>query len=1426
MVAGMAPVTAFAGGGGALNGSGTASDPYLIEDAADLEAFRDKVNGGDKGLCAKLTADITLTGDWNPISSNATYTTDAYAGTFDGDGHTISGLKISNVAVNQGLFAFINGATIQNLKVNGTISCGTKNYIGGIVGKMQSGTISKCSFSGSVTGGYAGGIVGALNSASVTIQNCSNTADVTGTFAGGILGYWRTSATIENCYNTGKIVGTTKAAGIAGQLNNGAITNCYNIGEISGNSDMGGIYAFCNKNVTNCYYLYPSTESLGTSTAPKATKIESTEGLADKLGDAFTTDTSGNVILKWEASGEPVEKNPRIVISGDSTLFMTNSGAQPEPTLTVAYKDMDDTPTVAWTADNDCVTLEEPENASESNNTVIVHAAKPGTVKIKAVAGDYNDEFTMSIVPYVTTVEIKNVNQPGAVAVGQTVQAQVNIWGGDEYDYENYPKLSYQWYRYNVSTAKSEAISGATNRTYEIKTDSFEDIDQKNKIGVNVTCNGTTVHSYNDQQESVRSSDYGKLYPVAYDKNFPLPTDIKKETTLTLPTVHTKDGETANITWSSSEVTVTDNEVKITLPESGKKEIKLSAKFTLDGTETYANRSFTINVWSKAAQEVDANETAVADAASKLNNMGALTPKFGTDSNILTMLRSKLNNDSIAVEIESIKKTNATTDESGIAENGDITYFYTDPNTVPLQRNGTYSVTLKLTCGSASKEASVSVVLGWDADKVKNVMRQEILNKVTVSDTVDADFDLPKVVDGKKWTQIDWQSSDAAITVSDKNQQTADTLFDPYVGVVACQSTDKVVTLTAAFHFQYADSDTPITLYKTFEVTVKGDPNAADRAEKYQEKLDTAVADAKLDTDNITGDIQLPTTRDMQLDGKYTPVIITSSDPDVIEAPETPNSARVSVYRPLPGEDPKTVTLTMKIVDRPAGPQDGEDVSKLPVLATKDITVIVQPLTQDEINAEIDLMDKAKAAYWDGIRSANTDKDNVTTDLHAFTEYTEDGSWVYSSKDMTGSGIIPVALDNWYDQQIWRLFRSSNADVVSHENLLVTRQEESKAVTITSYLSSETLGKYAEKYPDNADFQKLYKQPVTAELVVTGTKYDSSTQEERAQAAVTAKNNRSSVKVSFTLTGSGMGFTESDLKYAEGSTVFDVFSDMLAKHGYTCKRRGSYIASITSDNGTTLGEFDEGKNSGWMYRVNGTLPDKYMSSQSLKDGDAIEVFFTSDYTHESGSHGGSGSATTPTTPTTPEKPSASELPFKDVSTTAWYYTAVNYAYLNKLLTGTSADTFTPDGTLTRGMAVTVLYRLSESPAVDGKQVFTDVAVGQWYAEAVSWAAASDIVAGVGNNKFAPQLNITREQLATILYRYAKAMKYDESGRADLSKYTDAASVSSWAADAVQWAVENALISGTSETTLSPNTTATRAQFAVIMQRFCELSAKK
>ncbi len=1481
MVLSLLPATARAAETGP-QGSGTADEPYLIGTAEELKWFRDLVNGSTdaenhRHVCAKLTADIDLKGDeWNPIGGNDGYATSYYAGQFDGNGKRISNFKITAKYNYAGFFSYVkDNAYIHDLKISKASISSEKNNAGGIIGTMIDGTVEKCSFDGEVKGlntsrGYAGGIVGYLGNTGKTspkITNCANFGSISAGYAGGITGYAKHAKEISNCYNTGRVNGSTRSGGIVGQNMYGTkITNCFNTGAIEG-TGIGAIAGFAGVKITNCYWTQPAVgKGGGAGTINEDGEVDSIASVAGQLGSAFRV-VDGEVVLAWEAGGTPAEKNPRIVISGGSTLQMTNSVERPHTTLTVAYKDMDETPAVTWTADNACVTLETPNNATETNHTVIVHAVKPGTVKITAVAGEYTAEFTMSIVPQVTTVEIKNVNQPGAVAVGQTVQAQVNILGGGEYDYENYPKLTYQWYRYNVRAGKSEEISGATSRTFEIKAKQFDGEDQKYKIGVDVACNGETVHSYNDDQQSVRSAEYGKAYVVAQD--IALPTDITEETALTLPAEHTKDGETVNIEWSSKDIAITDNTVKLTLPESGKKTIKLSAKCTLADTNTAAYRTFTVYVWSTSG----ADENTLNEAASKLKNMGALYPRFGKDSNVQTMVETRLANagfSGVGVKFISAEPTNATADQaaSAISSIGGITYFYDDPNKTVNERTqwfDTYKAYFTLTCGSETQEnVAVPVTVYWDVNKVCRVMTEEVLDRVTLPELTEGNLNLPTAVEGKQWTKIVWTSSDPGIISNG--------------GVVTRSAIDRQTVLTAGFTFQRTNdvtgSEPSIVLYKVFEVTVKGNADAADRAALYQQKLNDALAAPGL-KDFVTGeeltadangvyttsnDIQFPTTRDLKIDGKYTPVVITSSDPGVIEAPTTPNSARVWVYRPLPDESAKTVTLTMKILDRPNGPQPGENLGALPVLATRQMEVTVQPLTQKEIDAEIALMAKVKDAYWDGIRNANTDQNNVTTDLHAFQEcYLDtDGSltWVYDREDLKNHGIVPVPLDNWYDQQIWRLFRSSNADVVAHENLLVTRQGDSKAVTITSYLSSETLGRYAEKYPQNADFQKLYKQPVTIDLVVTGTQYAQGVSNTvRMQAAKRALAVRPTVTVSFSLSGRGMGFMESNLEYAEGSTVYDVFSDLLAEHGYTCKRRGSYIAAITSDSGVTLEEFDEGKNSGWMYRVNGELVRRYMSAQGLKDGDRIELYFTSDWTSEPGAEGwqkpgkietivnADGSVTKietksdGTTVETTTKPDGSTTvaetkPDGSVSTVEKRADGTTVETVESASGGITASVSVPksvgstrvdipvskptgsmvavivhpDGTeeIVRGSVVTetgVALRAEGDvrlKIIDNAKRFNDMA-DHWAKDAVEFASSRELFNGVGNDAFGPDLSMTRGMVSTVLARLAGA---------------DTAGGETWYAKGTVWAVENGISDGT-----APEQPVTREQLAAMLYRY-------
>ena len=181
----------------------------------------------------------------------------------------------------------------------------------------------------------------------------------------------------------------------------------------------------------------------------------------------------------------------------------------------------------------------------------------------------------------------------------------------------------------------------------------------------------------------------------------------------------------------------------------------------------------------------------------------------------------------------------------------------------------------------------------------------------------------------------------------------------------------------------------------------------------------------------------------------------------------------------------------------------------------------------------------------------------------------------------------------------------------------------------------------------------------------------------------------------------------------------------------------------------------------------------------------------------------------------------SKLPFSDVRIADWFYNDVKYVYEKGMMAGTAADVFAPNATTTRAMIVTILYRLEGSPAVTGTSSFVDVPAGQWYTDAVNWAAANQIVKGTSATTFAPNDSITREQMAAILYRYAQYKGYDVTKKADLSGYSDNGQVSAYAKDALAWANAAKLINGVTNTTLAPQGNATRAQVSAILHRFCD-----
>lgn len=180
-------------------------------------------------------------------------------------------------------------------------------------------------------------------------------------------------------------------------------------------------------------------------------------------------------------------------------------------------------------------------------------------------------------------------------------------------------------------------------------------------------------------------------------------------------------------------------------------------------------------------------------------------------------------------------------------------------------------------------------------------------------------------------------------------------------------------------------------------------------------------------------------------------------------------------------------------------------------------------------------------------------------------------------------------------------------------------------------------------------------------------------------------------------------------------------------------------------------------------------------------------------------------------------PEASALPFADVSYTNWYYDAVKFVYDKGIMDGVSYYRFAPDATITRGMVVTMLWRMAGEP-YESSAGFTDVASGRYYSTAVAWAAKNGIVEGMTSSTFAPDQAITREQLASILYRYARWLGFSGTGT-DISGYTDAGKVSGYAYDAMCWAVKTGVVTGTSAKVLDPQGTATRAAAAQMFMNF-------
>lgn len=261
-----------------------------------------------------------------------------------------------------------------------------------------------------------------------------------------------------------------------------------------------------------------------------------------------------------------------------------------------------------------------------------------------------------------------------------------------------------------------------------------------------------------------------------------------------------------------------------------------------------------------------------------------------------------------------------------------------------------------------------------------------------------------------------------------------------------------------------------------------------------------------------------------------------------------------------------------------------------------------------------------------------------------------------------------------------------------------------------------------------------------------------------------------------------------------GSTVFDALDAACTAAGvsYTEASYG-YVGTING-----LSEFDHGSNSGWLYKVGNTLPDTTCREYVLTSNCTVTWLFSDDYTKE-------------TSPTIAE--------FADCDPNAWYNSAVDYVLTEGLFQGTSNTTFEPMSSTSRAMFVTTLWRMEGEPVV-GASGFADL-TQDWYTNAVNWAASAGIVKGYSNTTFGPDDTLTREQMVTILFRFAqyKGNTTNADGSSTLTGYEDTADITEYARSAFQWAVDTGIVNGTSDHMLSPCDHSTRAAAAALLMRF-------
>ena len=646
-------------------------------------------------------------------------------------------------------------------------------------------------------------------------------------------------------------------------------------------------------------------------------------------------------------------------------------------------------------------------------------------------------------------------------------------------------------------------------------------------------------------------------------------------------------------------------EATVSASAAGKylKAVATSGSSTVELVST--NKVIAAGSLEAAVQKLNnANKQIAVDYSAKGGNVNDVLKAQLVDLGF-TDIDVKISEGGVAFKAEDDKATVGISDAQD-KTNGDVTFFYIDPNDYTgynIDGLRSADVVFELSRGDETEyyQPSKTVQVSWDEARVQQML-DDAAEQIAIgyasgdsAESVTSNLTLPYRTGSKNKLQVEWKSSDGDVIWPSGYG------WDDYTGKVTRVSSDRAVTLTATVSF-VSGGPSDVEGSHDFTVTVKGDPEkvAADK-KALQEKVDEAFTydnikysgtDAVANKDGLTADLQMPRTSTLGVDGKYYKVEYSASTDDV-----TFNGYKGTVFRPEAGKGAVSTKLTCTVTDK----------NNPEVTATKTLDFTVVPQDQADLDNELKLMEAAKAGYAEAILDGQ-DAAGVTANMHAFQKAYLDAdgklAWSYdkATTDAAGSGIVPVELEGYDDMsgQPWRLFKSSDTGVVSAENLLVTRSEYNTKVTITSRLSSEKYARYAERYPDNATYAKLANQDVSATVTVLGTS--------------------GQVAPEVTATCSVIGIDADDNQQTwtaaepytlkTGSTAADLSEALFKKHGLTADYGmgtwGWYLNSITSpvDAGQTLG-YDSQTGAYWQLFINGTAASVGAGGYVLEAGDSV-----------------------------------------------------------------------------------------------------------------------------------------------------------------------------------------------------------------------------